>query len=83
MKTFLVRTTEVIISQCQFAVQAETEEDARRILFNSKEGGTKLNYEMPEERRIYFDEEVAPGLRDLAQHWEEHLKIEEDYDGPC
>ena len=39
--------------------------------------------EAPQERRVYFDEEAAPGLRDLAQHWEEHLAIEEDYDGPC
>jgi hypothetical protein len=83
MKTFLIRTTEVLVSQCQFAVNAETEEEARRLLFNSTEGEPKQVSEMPQERRIYFDEEVAPGLRDLAQHWEEHLALEEDYEGPC
>jgi hypothetical protein len=83
MATFLIRTTEVLISQTQFAVEAETEEGARQILFNSKGERPKQVSEEPQERRIYFDDEVAPGLRDLAQHWEEHLAIEEGYDGPC
>lgn len=66
MATFLIRITEVLISQAQFAVEAETEEEARQILFNSKGERPKQVSEAPQEHRGYFDEEVAPGLRDLA-----------------
>jgi hypothetical protein len=83
MKIFPIQITAVIISQVQFAVEAETEEEARKRLLNSSEGEPRQVREGPEERRLYFDEEVAPGLRDLAEHWESYLTLEEDYDGPC
>jgi hypothetical protein len=72
MKSFKIQVTEVLIYQATFAVEAETEEEARTKLFRSAEQATQIS-EKPEYRRGFFDEELAPGLREMADFWECHL----------
>jgi hypothetical protein len=82
MKTFKIRTTELLLAQDTYLVEAESEKEARRAFRETR--GLPPNWRrigsQHESPRVYFDEELAEGLRSLAEHWMAFLEREQGFD---
>jgi hypothetical protein len=76
MKTFRIRTTELLIAQDIYLVGVESEEAARRAFRETR--GLPPNWRLirseHESPGVYFDDELAHGLRSLAEHWTKWLR---------